>query len=141
MAIAIVDSHLTIIQPSGHINASNVSEFQRQLTTAVASQQHSILVDMSRVESLDSAGLMALISALTLAQSLKRRLSLCGVTPSIQMIFELTQLDGAFEIFESREAFAATNKRKAEASELIAVATSAALDRTVQPAMAVSLSA
>ena len=88
MAIAIVDSHLTIIQPSGHINASNVSEFQRQLTTAVASQQHSILVDMSRVESLDSAGLMALISALTLAQSLKRRLSLCGVTPSIQMIFE-----------------------------------------------------
>lgn len=139
MAIAIVDSHLTILQPSGHINASNVSEFQRQLTTAIASQQHCVLVDMSRVESLDSAGLMALISALTLAQSLKRRFSLCGVTPSIQMIFELTQLDGAFEIFESRDAFAATNKRRVQASDIRAVATSAALDRAPQPALAVSL--
>lgn len=139
MAIAIVDSHLTILQPSGHVNASNASEFQRQLTTAIASQQHSVLVDMSRIESLDSAGLMALISALTLAQSLKRRFSLCGVTPSIQMIFELTQLDGAFEIFESREAFAATNKRKTQASELRAVATSGTLDSTPQPTLAVSL--
>lgn len=108
MAIAIMDSQLTMIQPSGHINASNASEFQRQLTSAVASQQNVILVDMHRVESLDSAGLMALVSALSLAQNLKRRFSICGVAPSIQIIFELTKLDGAFEIFETRDAFLAT---------------------------------
>lgn len=139
MAIAIMDSHLTIIQPSGHINASNASEFQRQLTTAVASQQHSILVDMKRVESLDSAGLMALISALTLAQSLKRRFSLCSVAPSIRMIFELTQLDGAFEVFESRDAYAATLKRNALVNDGVVVATSGPLGRAAQSVKAVSL--
>ncbi len=139
MAIAIMDSHLTIIQPSGHINASNATEFRRQLTTAVASQQHSVLVDMGRVESLDSAGLMALISALSLSQSLKRRFSLCSVAPSIQMIFELTQLDGAFEIFESRDAFVATNKRSAEATDSLAVATSGVLERASQTVKVVSL--
>jgi anti-anti-sigma factor len=109
MAIAIMDSQLTIIQPSGHINASNATEFQRQLTTEVASQKHSVLVDMHRVESIDSAGLMALVSALSLSQNLKRRFSLCCVAPSIRIIFELTKLDRAFEIYESREAFAATS--------------------------------
>jgi anti-anti-sigma factor len=108
MAIAIMDSQLTIIQPSGHINASNANDFQRQLTAAVASQQNTILVDMYRVESLDSAGLMALVSALSLAQNLKRRFSICCVAPSIGIIFELTKLDGAFEIFETRDAFLMT---------------------------------
>lgn len=108
MAIAIMDAQLTIIQPSGHINASNAAELQRQLTTAVASAKHAVLVDMHRVESLDSAGLIALVSALSLSQSLKRRFSLCAIAPSIRIIFELTQLDGAFEIFESRDAFSAT---------------------------------
>lgn len=108
MALAIMDSKLTILQPSGHINAANAEEFQRQLTKTVASEPHAVLIDMKQVESLDSAGLMALVSALSLAQSLKRRFSLCGIAPSIRIIFELTQLDRAFEIFESRDAFLAT---------------------------------
>lgn len=108
MAIAIIDPQLTIIQPSGHINASNTSEFQRQITTAVSSGNNAVLVDMYRVESLDSAGLMALVSALSLAQNLQRRFSICSVAPSIRIIFELTQLDRAFEIFDTRDAFLAT---------------------------------
>lgn len=112
MAIAIMDSQLTIIQPNGHLNASNAGEFQRQLATAVGSQQDAVLVDMHRVESLDSAGLMALVSALSLAQNLKKRFSICCIAPSIRIIFELTQLDGAFEIFESRKAFMLANNAK-----------------------------
>jgi anti-anti-sigma factor len=109
MVNATLHSQVTIIQPSGHINAANAAEFQNQLATAVASESYSVvLVDMQQVESLDSAGLMALVSALSLAQTLKRRFSLCSVAPSIRIIFELTQLDGAFEIFESRDAFATT---------------------------------
>lgn len=120
MAIAILDSRLTIIQPSGHINAANAAEFQRQLTTAVASAQHAVLVDMQRVESLDSAGLMSLVSAFRLAQRLKRRFSLCCLAPSIRMIFELTQLDEAFEIFEGRDAFVVTLEKHEEPVMLIA---------------------
>lgn len=108
MAIAIMDSKMTILQPTGHINAANASEFQNQLSKAVASDPEAVLIDMQRVESLDSAGLMVLVSSLSLAQSLKRRLSLCSVAPSIRIIFELTQLDAAFEIFDNRDAFAAT---------------------------------
>lgn len=119
MGLAIMDSQLTIIQPSGHINASTAVEFKHKLTKAVAAQD-SVLVDMSQVESLDSAGLMALVSALSLAQSLKRRFSICSVAPSIQIIFELTQLNEAFEIFESRDAFVAARKQDEKPVTLVA---------------------
>ena len=92
------------LQPSGHINAANAAQFQQQLTTAVNTGTSAILVDMVKVESLDSAGLMALVSALSLAQSQNKQFSLCGVSPSIRIIFELTQLDRVFEIVENRDA-------------------------------------
>jgi anti-anti-sigma factor len=108
MQTMLVRPHVTIVQPKGYVNASNAVDFQSQLTTAVSSPDLSILlVDMEQVEYIDSAGLMALISALNLAQNLERRLSICSVSPSVRMIFELTQLDRVFEIFESRAAFEA----------------------------------
>ena len=111
MESAILNAQIKIIQPSGHVNAANAAELQNQLQEAVASAKHSaLLVDMNKVESLDSTGLMALVTAVSLAKTLRRRFSLCSLAPQIRIIFELTKLDGAFEIFESRDAFAATVK-------------------------------
>lgn len=99
---------VTVIRPQGPFNASNAVKFQHQMTAAVAQEGHKVvLVDMQQVESLDSAGLMALVHGLRLAQSLGRRFSLCCISPSIRIIFELTQLDQVFEIFDSKAAFEA----------------------------------
>ncbi len=95
---------VAVIRPQGKINAANALEFERDLTTALTPNDVSILlVDLAAVESLDSAGLMALVSALKLAQNLGRSLKLCSVSPAIKIIFELTQLDGVFEFEDSAE--------------------------------------
>lgn len=105
MQSVLAQSLMTVVQPCGHLNASNAAGLQQQLVSAVSSRRSStVLVDMGQVESLDSAGLMALVSALTLSQRLDQRFGLCCVSPSIRIIFELTQLDRVFEIFESRSA-------------------------------------
>jgi anti-sigma B factor antagonist len=93
----------TIIQPSGQINAETVVLLQQQLVEALSAQAcHSLALDMSQVEALDSAGLMLLVSTLTLAQRLDKRFSLFGISPSVRIIFELTQLDRAFNILEGQ---------------------------------------
>jgi anti-sigma B factor antagonist len=92
-------------KPQGHINASNADELKQKLTTLVNSDINGVLVDLHQVESLDSAGLMALVAALSLAQRQEKRFSLCCVSPAIKIIFELTQLDRVFEIFETRSEF------------------------------------
>ncbi|MEQ8962561.1 MAG: STAS domain-containing protein [Coleofasciculus sp. C2-GNP5-27] len=115
MAIATLDSKLSIVRPTGQVNASNAVELDRQLKSAILSDRSAtVLVDMQQVETLDSAGLGVLVSALRLAQQRNQRFSLCGIGNSVRMIFELTQLDQAMEIFESDDAFLATLAAKEE---------------------------
>lgn len=97
---------IKVIRLDGSFNASKAVEFKLQLTTAITPEGHAnVLVDLEQVESLDSAGLMLLVDGLRLTQTLERRFGLCSIPPSIQIIFELTQLDQVFEIFENIAAF------------------------------------
>ncbi len=109
MQSVLVRPQPVIICPQGYVNAANASALQNQLTIAMKSEHTSaLLVDMQNVESLDSAGLMVLVSTLSLAQEHHKRFSLCSVSASNRIIFELTQLDDVFEIFENSAAFEAT---------------------------------
>ena len=102
---------VTVIRPQGSLNATNALEFETDLTTALAQDGNTVLLlDLEQVQSLDSASLMALVSARKTAQNLGRRFSLCSISPSIRIIFELTQLDKVFEIFETKAAFEAASR-------------------------------
>ncbi|MDY6936777.1 MAG: STAS domain-containing protein [Cyanobacteriota bacterium] len=93
------ESKTTIMKLQGHINADNAHELHNQLTTAVSgTEAPMVLVDMEEVESLDSAGLMAFVSAMSASKSTGRRVSLRSVSPSVRIMFELTQLDRVFDI-------------------------------------------
>ncbi len=106
MQNVLVRPQTAIVRPCGCLNAASALQFQTQLTAAILSEHHStVLVDLSQAEALDSAGLMVLVAALRLAQRRSKRLSLCSVSPSTRIIFEMTQLDRVFEIFESFTAF------------------------------------
>lgn len=92
-------SPYTIVSLEGHLDASNATELAARLTNAVESEETStVVVNMEKAESLDSAGLMALVSALRLAQQIGRQFVLCSVSPAIRIIFELTQLDRVFDM-------------------------------------------
>ncbi|MEM6613354.1 MAG: STAS domain-containing protein [Cyanobacteria bacterium P01_C01_bin.72] len=99
-------TQFTTFRPEGFLSAANAAEFLNRLTVEVkASGDSALLVNMEAVEFMDSAGLMALIKAFRLAESLGQRFSLCSLAPSVRIMFELTQLDKAFEIFENQDAF------------------------------------
>ncbi|MCG6136759.1 MAG: STAS domain-containing protein [Nostoc sp. LLA-1] len=92
---------ITVIRPQGCLNAANALELERNLISALAQHNVSVLlVDLAAVEFLDKSGLMALVSAHKLAQNLGRSFKLCSVSSSIRIILELTQLDEVFEISE-----------------------------------------
>ncbi len=99
-------TEFTTFRPEGFLSAANATEFLEKLTAEVKSSVNSaLLVNMEAVEFMDSAGLMVLIKAFRLAQSLGHRFGICSLAPSVRIMFELTQLDKAFEIFENQDAF------------------------------------
>ncbi len=92
-------SQIEVFQLSGHINASNVEDCQKSLTDALSSSTcTTFLADMQHVESLDSAGLMALVAALNYAQEQDKTFTLINVSDELRIIFELTQLDQVFTL-------------------------------------------
>jgi anti-anti-sigma factor len=92
---------LVLLQPQGYLNQQTGSELQQQLA-AIAAEQHNFwIIDLSNVEFIDSAGLVALITGRHLAKRNCCRLVLCNPRPSVSLIFEITQLDGVFEIVSS----------------------------------------
>jgi len=90
-----------VIQPEECLNADTALQFYHHLNIAVSSNHYSqLLIDMQQVKQIDSAGLMALISAFKLAKKFNKQLSLCSVSFPVRMILELTQLDKVLEIVE-----------------------------------------
>lgn len=108
MQTANINTNVTVVRLEGHLNAANADRIREQLTSAVSARTAPmVVVDMAKTESLDSAGLMALVSALKLAQRINIQFSLCAVSPAIRIIFELTQLDRVFEMFDRHPALEA----------------------------------
>lgn len=99
--MASISAPITVVCPSGILNAESVCSLEKQMMSAGrSSSADELVVDMSLVESLDNAGLVSFMSALNAAQSQFKRLSLCSVPPSIRIVFELTQLDRLFNLVE-----------------------------------------
>jgi anti-sigma B factor antagonist len=102
MSSVLTHSKTKIVQIKGDINAENAASVRHHLADLVSAQENaSLMVDMSHVRALDSIGLMILVSTLTLAQRLNKQFGLFGVSPSVQIVFELSQLDRVFHILES----------------------------------------
>ncbi|MEO0886591.1 MAG: STAS domain-containing protein [Cyanobacteria bacterium J06648_10] len=96
-----LNTPITVICPSGVLNAESACSFEQQLVMASEnSRADELVVDMSRVESLDNAGLVSFMSALNAAKPRFKQLSICAAPPSIRIVLELTQLDRLFNIVE-----------------------------------------
>jgi anti-anti-sigma factor len=65
----------------------------------VAAGAKAIVLDLTDVGLVDSCGLSLLISLKKAVDAENVRFALCGLTPVIQRLFEITKLDRAFQIF------------------------------------------
>jgi anti-sigma B factor antagonist len=99
---SVIAPSVTVVCPSGVLNAESASKFEQQLTFAMRNDcSNELVVDMSRVESLDNDGLVSFMSSLNVARSMSKQLSICSAPPAIRIVFELTQLDRVFTMVEN----------------------------------------
>jgi anti-sigma B factor antagonist len=93
-----------LLQPEGRLDLRGGSRLQQQFETIALRRYKLWVIDMSCIEFIDSFGLASLVAGLNAATQVNARLILCSLRPSAQLIFEITQLDQVFTIFESHEA-------------------------------------
>jgi len=64
---------------------------------------HTVILDLSDVPYVDSAGLGLLVTAYVSRQKSGRRMVLSGINPRVQKLFEITRVASLFLIFSSPE--------------------------------------
>jgi anti-sigma B factor antagonist len=84
------------------LDASNADDFKRQMAP-VFQDSRKVVLDLSRVQFVDSRGCGAILSCLKSVSALGGDLRLCQVSKSVRTVFELIRLHRICEILNTRE--------------------------------------
>lgn len=92
-----------VVSISGDIDAYHSPKLKENLEEHIKGESPLVLLDLSMVPYIDSAGLGTLVSILREARNHKKALKLIGLRQNIKRIFEMTRLDKIFTIADTVE--------------------------------------
>lgn len=90
-----------IITVSGRIDSSNAEELDATFKKAFDNRRYNVVVDLSNVEYMSSAGLRALVGALRTSRSRFGDVRLANPSERARTVLELAGMDHLFEIYDS----------------------------------------
>lgn len=92
-------NNLLIVTPlEKRLDASAAADFKGKIVDWINSGNNRIVLDLSRVDFIDSSGLGAIVSCLkTLGGS--GDLAICGIQETVMSLFQLTRMNRVFQIF------------------------------------------
>lgn len=103
------DGRVTIISVEGDlVIGESETVFKRAVTRLIEEGKVQILIDCTRLRTVDSSGLGALVRTLTTSQDEGGQTKLLGVGPRLQKLLELTSLSSVFEMHADRESAVAS---------------------------------
>jgi anti-anti-sigma factor len=94
-----------LLSPREPLVAGGAAEaFERQLQQLIRAGYRNLVVDLAEVDSIDSAGIRALVRAHTSARRVEGTLRLAAAGRGVAKVIELSNLGGIFQIYESVDA-------------------------------------
>ena len=90
-----------------HLDAGNVKGFKEAMDS-ILNQNQNILVDIHRVDFIDSSGLGSLLSCLRAMNNKGGRLKLFALSQPVRALFELVRMHRVFEIYNDEAEASAT---------------------------------
>ncbi|MCU0826771.1 MAG: STAS domain-containing protein [Tabrizicola sp.] len=85
------------------IDAATAIQFKERMRDITAGGTQRVVLDLARVQFLDSSGLGAIVAVKKLLGP-DRVLELSGLTPTVEKVFRLTRMDSVFTIHPTLEA-------------------------------------
>jgi len=93
---------IAILEPKGKImGGPDATLLHDKLHELIESGKKKVVIDLSKVEWMNSTGLGILISSLTTLRNSQGELKLANVTDKIQSLLTITKLVTVFEAFDS----------------------------------------
>ena len=97
------DGKIAILKLTGRFDAYEVPAVKEWLKTAADEPSAQLVVNLAEVHFVDSSALATLVQGMKHCRQHQGDLHLCGLQQPVKIIFELTRLDKAFDIFVSED--------------------------------------
>ncbi len=119
-------NNVIVLRPYGSLDSVGGRELQSQVNNLLTQSSLDLcemgnvwVIDLKQVDFIDSSGLVALVETFNIAKRNQCRLVLCNLCASVQLIFEITQLDRVFELFENYESIFSLSDRSLAVSSTL----------------------
>ena len=96
------ESNSTIINVTGSVDALTASELSRVLTNEISEGHANLVVDLTGVEFMSSAGLRALLGAVKEARSSGGDLRIISTNPGINKVLKMSGFNNIAKVFPSQ---------------------------------------
>lgn len=94
--------NVTLVELVGRVDSSNANVLGEALTYEIENGHTNLVLDLSGVDYMSSAGLRELVSGYKKVKRIAGDLRLVQPTPRVQEILEMSGLDTVFQIFPTR---------------------------------------
>jgi anti-anti-sigma factor len=95
-------ARVDLIEVGGRVDSSTAIELGAVLSDRMGVGNNNLVVDLSGVEYMSSAGLRELVAGLKKAKTAGGDLRLCAVSERVGEILQLAGLDAIFQIFDDQ---------------------------------------
>ncbi len=96
-------NNVLVLELDGRFDTQTVPSVRELIRNATSGEPAQLVVNLDEVHFVDSTALSALVEGMKRSRQLGGDLRLCNLQQPVRMIFELTRLDRAFEIFTNEE--------------------------------------
>ncbi|MCY4416679.1 MAG: STAS domain-containing protein [Chloroflexi bacterium] len=104
------DNGTLVIRAEDRLDLANAQVFHDELDAAIESSERAVVIDMSGLTYISSAGLRVIIQMLRRLQRQDARLALCSLSTEVQNVFDTSGIGRLVDIQPSRaEAIAAVS--------------------------------
>ncbi len=97
------DDGVQVVSVVGELDAATAPQLDDTLKQTLSSSVGAILIDLSDCSFIDSTGLGVVVSGRTRAREKDQRFELCCAADQARRILEITGLDDAFGLYETRD--------------------------------------
>lgn len=99
-----VESKPPVIELEGEVDVYTAPQLKQQMINLLEGGAKALVVDLTKVDYLDSTALGVLIGGLKRMREREGNMVLVCPSPRIRRVFEITGLDKIFDIFDTAEA-------------------------------------
>lgn len=97
------DKTVIVLSPNGRLDITTAWQFRLKLQECISKLSPHVVVNLGKVNFIDSSGLTSLVAGMRDADKSKGTFRICNVHPEAKLVFEVTMMDSVFEIFETED--------------------------------------